>query len=507
MSNDTSTGSNPTQAAADPASPAGERARSGRASSDVRSLLALGLALPIYGVTVLIARAMPPGVRAILLERGWVCHAIMLLSCLALTILALKAVALRAQRRAFALEVLPPGEAGISPENVGRVIEHVKAQEPRGGGRAAPRSFLFERVLRILEHYAARADVTETAAINGAEGDADAAAVASSFSIVKVLVWAIPILGFIGTVIGIGDAVGGFSRSLEGAGQLDTIKTSLGDVTSGLAVAFDSTLVALVASILVMMPTSWLQKAEDQLVNDVDDHCVTNVLRRLASPVTAPPASKAAEPPAALTSEEIRRIVVETIAPQLGEMLAANTKLLARLAEDREALASAQTAMSEQLSAFAAAAGGLAPGIERAVVQLERATASAEQAAGKMISESSQLAARLVADREALSGAQSAMASSLSALAASSERMGSGVERAAAQVERAAGQLERATVLAEQTTTAAARAEEQLCRELGASRQLLSLLAAGLGAPGIDAPQPVRRQPNGANGANGAHRE
>jgi hypothetical protein len=55
--------------------------------------------------------------------------------------------------------------------------------------------------------------------------------------------------------------------------------------------------------------------------------------------------------------------------------------------------------------------------------------------------------------------------------------------------------------VADESAAASARAQDQLGRELGASRQLLSLLAAGLGAD--DGKHERPRHANGSNGANG----
>jgi hypothetical protein len=66
--------------------------------------------------------------------------------------------------------------------------------------------------------------------------------VQSSYTLSNVFIWAIPILGFIGTVIGIGQAVGAFSGSLDQAQDISLLKKSLNDVTGGLATAFDTTL-------------------------------------------------------------------------------------------------------------------------------------------------------------------------------------------------------------------------------------------------------------------------
>ena len=115
---------------------------------------------------------------------------------------------------------------------------------------------------------------------------ADGLAVEGSYSFVRVFVWAIPILGFIGTVLGIGTAVSSFSTSVAAAVDLDVMKNSIGSVTSGLGVAFDTTLLALVLSLLIMLPLSALQKAEEDLLAAIDAYCERRLVRRMVD--TAP---------------------------------------------------------------------------------------------------------------------------------------------------------------------------------------------------------------------------
>jgi hypothetical protein len=104
----------------------------------------------------------------------------------------------------------------------------------------------------------------------------------SSYTIVKVFIWAIPILGFIGTVLGISTAVSSFD--LEAAGSIEVIQKQLGEVTGGLSEAFDTTLISLIFSLCVMFPTSLLQKAEEDILNQVDDYCNEYLLKRLREP-------------------------------------------------------------------------------------------------------------------------------------------------------------------------------------------------------------------------------
>ena len=59
------------------------------------------------------------------------------------------------------------------------------------------------------------------------------------------------------------------------------MRNKLSEVTQGLGVAFDTTLVALVMSLIVMFPTTMTQKAEEDLLNQVDDYSNEYFLKRL----------------------------------------------------------------------------------------------------------------------------------------------------------------------------------------------------------------------------------
>ena len=62
---------------------------------------------------------------------------------------------------------------------------------------------------------------------------------------------------------------------------ISVLKDKLGLVTAGLGVAFDTTLLALVMSVLVMFPTSMLQTKEEALLTAIDDYTNENFLKRL----------------------------------------------------------------------------------------------------------------------------------------------------------------------------------------------------------------------------------
>ena len=90
------------------------------------------------------------------------------------------------------------------------------------------------RVLRVLEHFRARNNNSEAAGLLSTQSDIDANAVATSYSLIKVFIWAIPILGFIGTVYGLGSAVGSFGAGLDAVQDITVLKKSLNAITDTL---------------------------------------------------------------------------------------------------------------------------------------------------------------------------------------------------------------------------------------------------------------------------------
>ncbi|HOU90165.1 MAG TPA: MotA/TolQ/ExbB proton channel family protein, partial [Polyangiaceae bacterium] len=222
-------------------------------------------------------------VGVILFSRGWVQYAIVGCTFWSLGILASKALChLSAQRPAFRLSCLPHRieqdlDMATAREICQRMGERFAAASFVGRW-ALQRSLLFARVYRVLEAVAAGRSLQDASGQQQRLADTDADAVESSFASVRVFVWAIPILGFIGTVLGIGEAVGGFSQAVASAEDLEVIKKSLSGVTTGLAVAFDTTLLALVMSIVVMLPMSALQRLEEGLLGAVDDYTGEHVL-------------------------------------------------------------------------------------------------------------------------------------------------------------------------------------------------------------------------------------
>ncbi len=95
--------------------------------------------------------------------------------------------------------------------------------------------------------------------------EADAALQQESFALVRILIWATPMLGFLGTVIGITAALG----NLDGAELATNAKAAMDKLMAGLYVAFDTTALALTLSILLMFFQFLVDRLETELLSAV----------------------------------------------------------------------------------------------------------------------------------------------------------------------------------------------------------------------------------------------
>lgn len=135
------------------------------------------------------------------------------------------------------------------------------------------RSFLLPRALLSgLNRFAATRNIQDVSATVKDVSSTEADRLDSELAIVRYVAWAIPAIGFIGTVRGIGQALAQAHRAVEG---------DILGVTTNLGVAFNSTFVALVASMLVMFLLYQLQLMQDRLVLDtqayVDNHLISHL--------------------------------------------------------------------------------------------------------------------------------------------------------------------------------------------------------------------------------------
>jgi len=90
------------------------------------------------------------------------------------------------------------------------------------------------------------------------------------YTLPRYINWAIPILGFIGTVLGISLAAEGIQSIIGAQGGLAQMSADLGKAISPLGIAFDTTLIALSLSVALVLIQTALQRWEDNVLIDVE---------------------------------------------------------------------------------------------------------------------------------------------------------------------------------------------------------------------------------------------
>jgi biopolymer transport protein ExbB/TolQ len=135
------------------------------------------------------------------------------------------------------------------------------------------REYLLPRVLlSALQRFGSTRNIQDVASAikEGCETESDR--LDSELSMIRYIIWAIPSIGFIGTVRGIGEALGQAHRAVEG---------DIVGVTVSLGVAFNSTFIALIISILIMFLMHQLQLMQERFVLDTQNYCDMNLIRHL----------------------------------------------------------------------------------------------------------------------------------------------------------------------------------------------------------------------------------
>ncbi len=186
----------------------------------------------------------------------------------AFAIIIYKAVATYRQRRLLDTElILLAEDMRILPQDTRELSRKIQAL-PR-----AVQSFLLPRTLTIaLQRFAATGNIQDVSTSVREVSESEAERLESELSIIRYIAWAIPSIGFIGTVRGIGDALGQAHKAVEG---------DITGVTQSLGVAFNSTFIALVISIVLMFFIYQLQLMQERLVLDTEYYCDEHLIRHL----------------------------------------------------------------------------------------------------------------------------------------------------------------------------------------------------------------------------------
>jgi biopolymer transport protein ExbB/TolQ len=186
----------------------------------------------------------------------------------AFAIIIYKAVVAHRQRQLLDKElILLSEDMRILPQDTRELSRRIQALP------AAAQAFLLPRALTVaLQRFAATGNIQDVSTSVREISESEAERMESELSIIRYIAWAIPSIGFIGTVRGIGDALGQAHKAVTG---------DITGVTQSLGVAFNSTFIALVISIVLMFFIHQLQLMQERLVLDTEYYCDEHLIRHL----------------------------------------------------------------------------------------------------------------------------------------------------------------------------------------------------------------------------------
>ena len=187
-----------------------------------------------------------------------------------MSLMGYKALLTLRERRVLQLDLIPVNlGTSILPEDAreySRPMQALPEEEQR---------FLLPRaLLTALHRFRSTRNIQDVSNSIRATCETENERLDSELSLIRYIAWAIPSIGFLGTVRGIGQALAQAHQAAQG---------DIAGVTQSLGVAFNSTFVALLISIVVMFLVYQLQLAQERLVLDAESYCDTHLIQHLQS--------------------------------------------------------------------------------------------------------------------------------------------------------------------------------------------------------------------------------
>jgi biopolymer transport protein ExbB/TolQ len=186
----------------------------------------------------------------------------------AMSLMGYKALLANRERRVLQLDLIPRSQGtSILPEDSREYSRPLQALSEEEQNYLLPRA-----LLTALHRFRSTRNIQDVSSAVGAICDSESDRLDSELSMIRYIAWAIPSIGFLGTVRGIGEALGQAHKAVQG---------DIAGVTQSLGVAFNSTFVALLISIIIMFLLHQLQLTQERLVLDSENYCDNRLVRHL----------------------------------------------------------------------------------------------------------------------------------------------------------------------------------------------------------------------------------
>ena len=195
-------------------------------------------------------------------------EACFILALWAMSLMGYKAYQSFQERKILQQDLVPLSEGtSILPEDTREYSRPIQALPDMQQRYLLPRA-----LLTALHRFRSTGNIQDVSSAIRAICESESERLDSELSMIRYIAWAIPSIGFLGTVRGIGQALGQAHKAVQG---------DIAGVTQSLGVAFNSTFVALLISIVVMFLMHQLQLAQERLVLDAEDYADNRLVRHL----------------------------------------------------------------------------------------------------------------------------------------------------------------------------------------------------------------------------------
>ena len=188
----------------------------------------------------------------------------------ALSLMGYKTLLSSRERKILQMDLIPINQGtSILPEDAREFSRPIQALPDNQQGYLLPRA-----LLTALHRFRSTRNIQDVSSSVRAICESESERLDSELSMIRYITWAIPSIGFLGTVRGIGQALSQAHKAVQG---------DIAAVTQALGVAFNSTFVALLISIIVMFLMHQLQLAQERQVLDAEDYCDNRLISHLQS--------------------------------------------------------------------------------------------------------------------------------------------------------------------------------------------------------------------------------
>lgn len=130
-------------------------------------------------------------------------------------------------------------------------------------------------LIKLIMRFQASHSVNQTLNMLNAQLEMKGSQIDLKYNMIRYIIWFIPTMGFIGTVVGIGEAL---KRTAELNGQGNNF---IAEVTGKLAIAFDTTFVALVMSAILVFLMHIVESKEEQGLVKIGKYSLDNLINKL----------------------------------------------------------------------------------------------------------------------------------------------------------------------------------------------------------------------------------